>query len=51
MFALISNILRVSRGFFGYAVENGWFVPADLLAPGLLSAPVDACTPAIFLAP
>jgi hypothetical protein len=51
MFALISSILRLSRGFSGYVVGNGWFVPADPLVPGLLSTPTEEHAPAIFLRP
>jgi hypothetical protein len=51
MFSLISSILRLSCGFTRYIVGNGWFAPADPLAPGLLSVPADARAPAIFLVP
>jgi hypothetical protein len=51
MFALISSILRLSHGFSGYAVGNGWFAPVDPLGPELLFALANARVPAIFLAP
>jgi hypothetical protein len=35
IFDMISNILRLSCGFIGYVMENGWFVPKDPLALGL----------------
>ena len=35
MFALISNILRLSHGFTRYVVGKGWFAPTDSLALGM----------------
>jgi hypothetical protein len=47
MFALSSNVLRLSRGVSKYAAASGWITPANSLVPRFKLEPTYVCKPRV----